>query len=92
LLQRLADGANEARVNSLHGQGIEQLGMGLVVEATAPDGLIEAVSVNGARAFALGVQWHPEWKHASDSLSTAIFRAFGDACRERMRSNYESRL
>jgi putative glutamine amidotransferase len=92
LLQRLADGANEARVNSLHGQGIEQLGMGLVVEATAPDGLIEAVSVNGARAFALGVQWHPEWKHASDSLSTAIFRAFGDACRERMRGNYESRL
>ncbi|CAD6520608.1 Gamma-glutamyl-gamma-aminobutyrate hydrolase PuuD [Paraburkholderia kirstenboschensis] len=91
LLQRLAGGANEARVNSLHGQGIEQLGMGLVVEATAPDGLIEAVSVNGARAFALGVQWHPEWKHASDSLSTAIFRAFGDACRERMRGKHASR-
>jgi len=92
LLQRLAGGAKEVRVNSLHDQGIEQLGMGLVVEATAPDGLIEAVSVSGARAFALGVQWHPEWEHASDLLSTAIFRAFGDACRERMRAKRENRL
>ncbi|MFM0469294.1 gamma-glutamyl-gamma-aminobutyrate hydrolase family protein [Paraburkholderia strydomiana] len=92
LLQRLAGGANEVRVNSLHDQGIEQLGMGLVVEATAPDGLIEAVSVSGARAFALGVQWHPEWKHASDLLSTAIFRAFGNACRERMRAKRENWL
>jgi putative glutamine amidotransferase len=86
LLQRLAGGANEARVNSLHGQGVERLGAGLKVEAIAPDGLIEAVSVNDARAFALGVQWHPEWKHANDALSTAIFRAFGDACRDRMRN------
>lgn len=92
LLQRLAGGAYEVRVNSLHDQGIEQLGMGLVVQATAPDGLIEAVSVSGARAFALGVQWHPEWKHASDLLSTAIFRAFGNACRERMRAKRENRL
>ncbi|KAA1007704.1 gamma-glutamyl-gamma-aminobutyrate hydrolase family protein [Paraburkholderia panacisoli] len=89
LLQRLiaapAGAPSEARVNSLHGQGIERLGVGLTVEAVAPDGLIEAVSVSDARAFALGVQWHPEWKHADDALSTAIFRAFGDACRERMR-------
>ncbi|WP_429251215.1 gamma-glutamyl-gamma-aminobutyrate hydrolase family protein [Paraburkholderia sp. GAS333] len=86
LLQRLARSVNEVRVNSLHGQGVERLGVGLTAEAFAPDGLIEAVSVNDARAFALGVQWHPEWKHASDALSTAIFRAFGDACRDRMRT------
>jgi putative glutamine amidotransferase len=73
-------------VNSLHGQGIERLGIGLTAEAIAADGLIEAVSVKDARAFALGVQWHPEWKHADDALSTAIFRAFGDACRDRMRT------
>ncbi|HXZ09367.1 MAG TPA: gamma-glutamyl-gamma-aminobutyrate hydrolase family protein, partial [Paraburkholderia sp.] len=85
LLQRLAGGANEVKVNSLHGQGVERLGDGLVTEAMAPDGLIEAMSVKGARAFALGVQWHPEWKHASDALSTAIFQAFGAACRDRMR-------
>jgi putative glutamine amidotransferase len=86
VLQRLAGGTNEARVNSLHGQGIERLGTGLTAEAIAPDGLIEAVSVSTARAFALGVQWHPEWKHGNDALSTAIFRAFGDACRDRMRT------
>jgi putative glutamine amidotransferase len=41
--------------------------------------------VANARTFALGVQWHPEWRFASDALSSAIFRAFGDACRARMR-------
>lgn len=86
LLRRLAGGVDEARVNSLHGQGVERLGAGLAIEATALDGLIEALSVKDARAFALGVQWHPEWKHANDALSAAIFRAFGDACRERMRA------
>ncbi|NKJ50460.1 gamma-glutamyl-gamma-aminobutyrate hydrolase [Burkholderia sp. SG-MS1] len=86
LLQRLAGNAHEARVNSLHGQGIERLGVGLTAEAIAPDGLIEALSVNDACAFALGVQWHPEWKYADDPLSTAIFRTFGDACRDRMRT------
>lgn len=84
LLQRLAGNARDVRVNSLHGQGIELLGAGLVAEAYAPDGLIEAVSAAHATSFALGVQWHPEWKHAENALSTAIFRAFGDACRNRM--------
>ncbi|WP_042338762.1 gamma-glutamyl-gamma-aminobutyrate hydrolase family protein [Paraburkholderia ferrariae] len=84
MLQRFLQGAHEARVNSLHGQGIATPGAGLVAEAYAPDGLIEAVRVANARTFALGVQWHPEWKHAEDALSTAIFRAFGDACRARM--------
>jgi putative glutamine amidotransferase len=31
----------------------------------------------GARAFLLGMQWHPEWAFAQDPLSVAIFRAFG---------------
>ncbi len=84
MLQRFLQGAHEARVNSLHGQGIDTLGAGLIAEAYAPDGLIEAVSVANTPAFALGVQWHPEWKHAEDALSTAIFRAFGEACRARM--------
>jgi putative glutamine amidotransferase len=72
------DGAN---VNSVHSQGIDQLGEGLVVEATAPDGLIEAVTVAGAVGFVLGVQWHPEWRVRENEVSMAIFRAFGDACR-----------
>jgi len=83
LLHRLAGGAPTACVNSLHGQGIRRLAPGLRAVAHAPDGLIEAVEFGDARAFALAVQWHPEWRCRDDPLSTAIFRAFGDAIRQR---------
>ncbi len=82
VIARLA-GAADAMVNSLHNQAIDRLGDGLAVEATAPDGLIEAVRVEGARRFALGVQWHPEWRVMDDALSRALFGAFGDAARAR---------
>ncbi len=55
LLAKLA-GTTEIQVNSLHAQGIECLGEGLVVEATAPDGLIEAFRVRDAATFAVRVQ------------------------------------
>ena len=70
-------------MNSLHAQGIDRLGEGLVVEATSPDGLVEAYSVENAPAFALAVQWHPEWQAMKNSFSRALFAAFGDACRAR---------
>jgi len=73
-------GHDRIRVNSVHGQAINRLADTLAVEATAPDGTIEAVRVQGA-AFALAVQWHPEWEYAADANSVALFRAFGDACR-----------
>ena len=82
LLARLA-GADTVMVNSLHGQGVARLADGVTVEAVADDGLIEAFTVDGAGAFALAVQWHPEWKAGSNEFSSAIFKAFGDACRER---------
>jgi putative glutamine amidotransferase len=82
MLSRLA-GAREVMVNSLHGQGIRKLAAGVTVEAVADDGLIEAFTVDDAGAFALAVQWHPEWKVRSNEFSSAIFGAFGDACRER---------
>jgi putative glutamine amidotransferase len=84
LLSRLA-GEEEAVVNSLHGQGIKKLAQGVTVEAVADDGLIEAFSVDDARGFALAVQWHPEWRATENEFSSAIFKAFGDACRERAR-------
>ena len=74
-------GIGAAKVNSVHSQGIDKLGDGLIVEATAPDGLIEAVTVEGAAGFVLGVQWHPEWRVRENKVSMAIFQAFGDACR-----------
>jgi putative glutamine amidotransferase len=81
LMARLT-GRERLTVNSLHQQGIDRLAPGLVVEAVAPDGLIEAVRVENA-TFALGVQWHPEWRFWEDPASVALFRAFGDAVRAR---------
>ena len=76
-------GSTTATVNSLHGQGIDKLGEGLMVEARAPDLLIEAVSVNMPKSFAFGVQWHPEWRFWDDELSNAIFSAFSKSVHER---------
>jgi putative glutamine amidotransferase len=47
----------------------------------APDGVVEAASVKGAAGFALGVQWHPEYKAAANPDSVKLFEAFGDAAR-----------
>ncbi|MCE5364252.1 gamma-glutamyl-gamma-aminobutyrate hydrolase family protein [Pseudomonas anguilliseptica] len=74
---------DEIQVNSIHGQGVQRLAPGLRVEALAPDGLIEAFSVEGAKSFALGVQWHPEWQVRSNPNYLAIFQAFGEACRKK---------
>jgi putative glutamine amidotransferase len=78
-------GQDRIQVNSLHSQGVDRLGPGLAVEARALDGLIEAFRVEHAKAFALAVQWHPEWKAMSNPFSRALFAAFGAAARERMR-------
>ncbi len=75
----------EIQVNSVHGQGVERLGEGLRIEALAPDGLIEAFSVEGARRFAVGVQWHPEWQVHDHPHYLALFEAFAEACAERAR-------
>jgi putative glutamine amidotransferase len=76
-------GGTHAVVNSLHHQGVERLGQGLRVEARAPDGLVEAFSIEAATQFTLAVQWHPEMRIDDSPLARAIFAAFGAACRER---------
>ncbi|WP_417520044.1 gamma-glutamyl-gamma-aminobutyrate hydrolase family protein [Minwuia sp.] len=83
VLAGILDGAREVKVNSLHGQGINRVADGLMVEATAADGAIEAVSVRGAKTFALGVQWHAEFAPEQFPVHAAIWQAFGDACRAR---------
>ncbi len=77
-------GEDEIIVNSIHSQGIDRLGDGLVVEATALDGQIEAVRLAAADTMALAVQWHPEWRYWESAASRAILAAFGAACREGM--------
>lgn len=89
-LQALAGGADSVIVNSLHGQAIDRVGPGLTVEALADDGTVEAISVNDARTFAMGVQWHAEWRTQEHPLYTALFEAFGDAVRAHARRRMAS--
>ena len=76
-------GADHAMVNSVHGQGVDRLAQGLRALGHAPDGLVEAFEITGAKAFSYAVQWHPEWNVTENPLSVAIFKAFGEACRAR---------
>jgi putative glutamine amidotransferase len=81
LLRQIA-GSERVQVNSLHGQGIRTLGHGLVAEAHAPDGLIEAVR-HPDSPFFLAVQWHPEWRATENPFYRDTFRAFAAACLQR---------
>lgn len=82
LFRQLA-GVDTLAVNSLHSQGVQKLAPGLAVEALAPDGVVEAFRVASAPSFAVGVQWHPEWKMQTNEFSRALFAAFGAAARAR---------
>jgi putative glutamine amidotransferase len=66
-------------VNSRHHQAVAALGRGLVVTATAPDGVIEAVE-DPSKRFCLGVQWHPENFYRTGEFRP-LFEAFVEACR-----------
>ena len=66
-------------VNSRHHQAIKAVGDGLVVSATAPDGVIEAVE-DPTRRFCVGVQWHPENFYRTGEFR-ALFEGFIEAAR-----------
>ncbi|MDE0781372.1 MAG: gamma-glutamyl-gamma-aminobutyrate hydrolase family protein [Alphaproteobacteria bacterium] len=70
-------------VNSLHGQGLNRVADGLVVEATSEDGVVEGVSMPDAPGFVIGVQWHAEYRTENHDFNRALFKAFGDAARRR---------
>jgi putative glutamine amidotransferase len=55
-------GRNEAAVNTVHHQAVDQLGRGLMASALSPDGVIEAAewALKDRMPFLLLVQWHPE--------------------------------
>jgi len=69
-------GAPEYIVNSRHHQCAGRVADGLLVAATAPDGVIEALEFPGKR-FALAVQWHPEAR--VDGEDRKLFEAFASA-------------
>lgn len=75
-------GAQTVRTNTLHGQGIKDPGARVVIDGRADDGTPEAIYVDGAPGFALGVQWHPEWNASNDPVSRPLFEGFGSAVRD----------
>ncbi len=79
-------GTTELTVNSLHWQALDRVAPRLRVEAVAPDGTVEAVAVTDAKNFALGVQWHPEYKVLDNTFSTKLLAAFGEAARRRVQA------
>ncbi len=85
-------GAEEVMTNTLHGQGINQPGQGVVIDGTAPDGTPEAIYVRDAPGFTLAVQWHPEWNAVSDPVSRPLFSAFGAAVSAWARRGSSTRL
>lgn len=72
---------DELDVVSVHYQGVDKLGQGLKVEATAPDGVVEAISANVNGGQVLAVQWHPEWKASENPQSQLFFKLLGRALR-----------
>jgi putative glutamine amidotransferase len=73
--------AGTCMVNSRHHQAASTIGDGLVVTATAPDGVVEALEAPAQR-FCVGVQWHPENFHRTGEFS-ALFDGFVTACSSR---------
>ncbi|WP_082914801.1 gamma-glutamyl-gamma-aminobutyrate hydrolase family protein [Paramagnetospirillum marisnigri] len=76
-LARIVDHA-EIEVNSTHHQAVKSVGPGCVVNAVAPDGVIEGIEMP-AKRFCLGVQWHPEY--GVSPADAALLRAFVESCK-----------
>ncbi|MEQ8813936.1 MAG: gamma-glutamyl-gamma-aminobutyrate hydrolase family protein [Thalassobaculum sp.] len=74
-------GTESIVTNSLHGQAVMEPGPRVVVEGWAADDTIEAISVAGAKTFAVGVQWHAEYDAATDPVNRVLYARFGDAAR-----------
>lgn len=72
LLSRLANGALEIKVNSMHHQAVRRTAPGLVASGVASDGLTECVEKSDYPYF-IGVQWHPEYLWEQDVCANALF-------------------
>lgn len=73
-------GQTEEFVNSSHHQAVRVAGDNLRVTALSPqDQVIEAIELDSADHFVVGVQWHPERTYAHSAFSRGIFSAFVQA-------------
>jgi putative glutamine amidotransferase len=74
-------GLDRVPVNSMHHQGVKELGRGLKPTAFAPDGLVEGFEADNGH-FLIGVQWHPEELVEKDEAMRRLFTTFLNAARE----------
>ena len=88
LYARLA-GTDPLTVNSVHYQHVDRLGDGLRVEATSPDGVVEAFASREADPLVFAVQWHPEWRPRERAHDIAFWRWVGEAARRSARRRAE---
>lgn len=83
LLSECVGGKGQLMVNSTHHQAVKDVGAGLLVAASAPDGVVEAIETIAKDQFALGVQWHPELMLDSVPPNLGIYKAFVHRARDR---------
>ena len=70
-------GAGPHTVQSYHHQALDAIGNGLRVVASSPEGVVQAVELEGV-PFGVGVQWHPEQDAADDAR---LFESLVEAAR-----------
>ncbi|OGQ24952.1 MAG: hypothetical protein A3C54_03965 [Deltaproteobacteria bacterium RIFCSPHIGHO2_02_FULL_60_17] len=80
LLKKIV-GRQDIEVNTTHHQAVKRPGRGLIVNASAADGVIEGIESKD-HPFVLGVQWHPEFLSGRDARQRNIFASFVRACKE----------
>jgi len=71
-------GAGALKVNSMHHQGVRQLGASLVASAVAPDGLVEGLE-SSDNSYLIAVQWHPEALTENSPRTRRLFESFVEA-------------
>lgn len=77
-------GRGQLMVNSTHHQSVKGVGESVVISALAPDGVIEAIEAP-RYAFAVGVQWHPEYLLQAIPAHVGVYKAFIHKARESRR-------
>lgn len=76
-LSEIYKGELKHKINTVHHQAIKDVAPGLRVEATSEsDNVIEAVFLENADSFVLGVQWHPEWIKDHEMMDASLLRDY----------------
>ncbi len=83
VLAECVGGKGQLMVNSTHHQAVKTVGAGLIVSATAPDGVIEALEVPDKDHFVVGVQWHPELMLDAVPPHLGLYKALVSRARDR---------